>query len=261
MSILKELVEDIEKEIVHSFKPKDTLPTEIFESKNNSYHLKSEIRSKLLEIADKFIEYIGVDMFVYDIILTGSLANYNWSKFSDVDLHVLIDLDEFDKDDSSDSLSYHKIIKDFFDGKKNLWNSSHDIKIKGYEVELYVQDVDEPHLSTGVYSVLNDEWNVEPKKLESAFDLDERKIIEKSQYYMDMIDILKSKSDNGEDVTSSVDELKTKLKQFRQSGLENGGEYSYENLTFKLLRRNKYIEKLLQIKKDIQNRKLSLSEQ
>jgi len=65
-------------------------------------------------------------------------------------------------------------------------------------------------------------------------------------------------SENGEDVSKSVDELKAKIKKFRQSGLESGGEYSYENLTFKLLRRNGYIEKLMGIKTSIRDKKLSL---
>ena len=200
-------------------------------------------------------------MFIYDIILTGSLANFNWSKYSDVDLHILIDFDEFDSKPNSDSIGIHKIIKDFFDGKKNLWNSNHDITIKGFDVELYVQDVDEKHLSTGVYSILNDEWVVEPAKINTAFDLDEKKILQKSEEYENLIDDLISKSEDGEDVSVAVDDLKTKIKKFRQCGLEGGGEYSYENLTFKLLRRNGYIGKLMDIKTKVRNRKLSISEQ
>lgn len=260
MSILNELIEDIEsdKEIAKSFVPKDTLTSDIFDKEGETFHLKKEIREKLLNISSEFLDYIDVDFFVHDIILTGSLANYNWSKYSDVDLHVLIDFDEFDGNDKSDSIGIHTIIKNFFDGKKNLWNNNTDIKIKGYEVELYVQDVDEPHVSSGVYSILNDEWVVEPKKIDSAFELDEDLIIKKSEVFVKSIDKLEERSKDGEDVSKEVDNLKDKIKKFRQSGLESGGEFSYENLVFKLLRRNGYIEKLLGIKTSIRDKKLSL---
>jgi hypothetical protein len=259
VSIISELIEDIEKdqEIVKSFRPKESLPDTIFDKKDDSFKLKEEIREKLLEISNEFLDFIGIDFFVFDIHLTGSLANYNWSKFSDVDLHILIDLNEFDSG-KVNSISYHQIVKEFFDSKKNIWNSTTDIKIKGYDVELYVQDVDEKHLSTGVYSILNDEWVVEPKKLDSAFDLDEKKILDKGEEYGKLIDGLVRSSEMGDDVSKQVDDLKLKIKKFRQSGLESGGEYSYENLTFKLLRRNGYIEKLMSIKTTIRDKKLSL---
>jgi len=259
MSVIDEIIEDMEKnkEIVKSFVPKDSLPNDIFDKKNDTFILKEDIRDKLLQISNEFIEFIGIDFFIYDIILTGSLSNFNWSKYSDVDLHILVDYNEFD-DNGTNSIAYHEIMKEFFDAKKQLWNKSTDIKIKNYEVELYIQDVDEKHLSTGVYSILNNEWVVEPKKLESAFDLDDRKILSKAEEYTKQIDQLVDFYENGENVSDDVNNLKDKIKKFRQSGLDNGGEYSYENLTFKLLRRNGYIEKLMDIKTSIRNKKLSL---
>ena len=259
MSVIDEIIEDMEKdkEIVKSFVPKDSLPNDIFDKKNDTFILKEDIRDKLLQISNEFIEFIGIDFFIYDIILTGSLSNFNWSKYSDVDLHILVDYNEFDND-GTNLIAYHEIMKEFFDAKKQLWNKSTDIKIKNYEVELYIQDVDEKHLSTGVYSILNNEWVVQPKKLESAFDLDDRKILSKAEEYTKQIDQLVDYSENGEDVSDDVINLKDKIKKFRQSGLDNGGEYSYENLTFKLLRRNGYIEKLMDIKTSIRNKKLSL---
>ena len=41
-----------------------------------------------------------------------------------------------------------------------------------------------------------------------------------------------------------IEDLKTKLKDYRKSGLDKDGELSYENLTFKFLRRNGMIEML-----------------
>lgn len=257
MSLFEELVEytkDDEK-IVKSFETKDTLSNEIFDESKDGFKMKEGVRSRLLEIADDFVESFGVEFFIHDVVLTGSLANFNWSEFSDVDLHVLIDMGEIDGDNGSPILQ--TIIKEFFDAKKNVWNEKHDIKIKGFDVEVYVQDVEEPHISSGVYSILHDKWEIEPKK--ETPNIDDRKILEKGEDFAKKIDQL---IDLGlsDEVLPKIESLRKKLKQFRQSGLESGGEYSYENLTFKLLRRNGYIDKLLKLKTDITDKKLSITQ-
>ena len=259
MSLFEELIEDKEEDekIVKSFKPKDLLSDQIFEVNGKSFSMRDDIRKRLLEISDNFIESLGIDFFIHDIVLTGSLSNFNWSQYSDVDLHILIDFDEIDKNNKKDSIALHSIVKEFFDAKKNVWNEKHKIKIKGYDVEVYVQDVNEEHISSGVYSILHNKWVIEPKK-EKA-NIDDRKILEKGEEYAKKIDKLVQLGSK-KDVTPEIETLRKKIKEFRQSGLESGGEYSYENLTFKLLRRNGYIEKLLKLKTDITNKKLSITQ-
>ncbi len=115
-----------------------------------------KVREALLRIAEEFIDYLGEDIFVDDIVLTGSLANFNWSEYSDFDLHIHIDLKQFGKDSD--------LYKELFDLKKFIFNERHNIKIYGYDVELYAQDAEEPHYSSGVYSVMNNEWVSKPKK-------------------------------------------------------------------------------------------------
>lgn len=251
MSLFEELVEYTknDEKIVKSFETKDTLCPSIFDGSK----MKKEIRNRLIEIANDFVESFGVEFFIHDIVLTGSLANYNWSDYSDVDLHILIDMSEIgDKTDLSQT-----IMKEFFDAKKNIWNKNHEIKVKGFDVEVYVQDVEEPHISSGVYSILHDEWEVEPKK--ETPNIDDRKILEKGEEFAKKIDSLVSSGPKSENLPK-IEELRKRIKKFRQSGLETGGEYSYENLTFKLLRRNGYIEKLLKLKTDITDNKLSITQ-
>jgi hypothetical protein len=257
MSLFEELVEYTkdDERIVKSFETKDILSSEIFDGTKDGFKMKEDVRKRLLEIADDFVESFGVEFFIHDIVLTGSLSNYNWSEFSDVDLHVLIDMSEIDGDNGSPILQ--TIVKEFFDAKKNVWNEKHDIKIKGFDVEVYVQDVEEPHISSGVYSILHDKWEIEPKK--ETPNIDDRKILEKGEDFAKKIDQLVDLGLNSE-VLPKIESLRKKLKQFRQSGLETGGEYSYENLTFKLLRRNGYIEKLLKLKTDITDKKLSITQ-
>jgi predicted nucleotidyltransferase len=251
MSLFEELIEDEEgnKKILKSFKTKKSLSDVIFEKSGKDFIMHSEIRKKLLDIANEFIDYLGIDFFIHDVHLTGSLANYNWSNFSDVDLHIIIDFKEADFNTI--------LLKDFLDAKKNLWNEKHNILIKGFEVELYVQDTEEPHVSSGVFSVLNNKWLLCPVRNEVK--IDDRMIIQKANEFESKIDNLVKKSDKT-DILKQIEGLRIKLKKFRQSGLETGGEFSYENLTFKLLRRNGSIERLLKLKTQVQDKKLSITQ-
>ena len=258
MSLFEELIEGKkkDKQIVKSFETKETLSDQIFEEKKGHFVMRDEIKKRLIEVSNDFIESLGVEFFIHDVVLTGSLANYNWSQYSDVDLHILIDFDELDKDSKKDSIVLHSIMKEFFDAKKNVWNEKHEIKIKGYDVEIYVQDVNEEHISSGVYSILHNKWVLEPKK--DKPNIDDRKILEKGEEFGKKIDRL---IQTPKDITiDQLEDLRKKIKEFRQSGLESGGEYSYENLTFKLLRRNGYIQKLLRLKTQLTDKKLSITQ-
>jgi len=242
--------------ILSSFHIKDELNPEIWTNPDSpsDTKMKEEIRLQLIEIADKFIEFLGYDIFVQDITMTGSLANYNWSEYSDIDLHIMYDYKESGPEE--------ELFKDLFKLKKTLFNSTHDITVKGYEVELYVQDTNEPHYSTGVYSVLYNEWIEEPEQENVSIDTDVIK--GKVEQWQDMIDtVIEDVEEGDEDLETSIekiDKLKDKIKKYRQCGLEDEGEYSYENLVFKFLRRNGHIQKLFDFQNDLLDKSLSLSE-
>jgi hypothetical protein len=238
-------------EIVSSFYVQDELNPEIWDNEDMSMH--SDVRQSLIDIANEFIEFLGLPIFVSDITMTGSLANYNWSKFSDVDLHVMYDFDESGDD--------KELIKELFKLKKTLFNSTHDITVKGYEVELYVQDLNESHFSTGVYSVLFDEWIEEPSKEEVK--IDEERLQEKVESWMDKIDnLLDTVEDEDLDqALETIDKFKDQLKKYRSCGLESEGEYSYENLVFKFLRRNGYVQKLFDFTNELVDKNLSLEQE
>jgi predicted nucleotidyltransferase len=235
-------------EIINSFGTRDELNPKVWDNENT---LNKEVREKLLGVATEFIEFLGVPILVDDIIFTGSLANFNWSKFSDVDLHVVADFTQF-----SDELL--PLYQELFKVKKTLFNTDHNIKIFGYDVELYVQDSNEAHFSSGVYSVLNNEWNNKPKK--ENVKIDKNLIRQKSNQWMEIIDTaLDAASDvTAEDARDIIKKCKDKLKKYRTCGLEKEGEYSDENLVFKVLRRNGYIEKLMNFENDVVDKDLSL---
>jgi hypothetical protein len=257
--LVDELLEDkeIDSKIIKTFYSKNSLSPVIFQKENNSYKMHENVRSKLLDISNNFIDFVGINFFIHDIVLTGSLANYNWSKFSDIDMHIIIDMSEFSKIGRNPEIM-QSIIKEFFDTKRASWNNNYDIKIKNYEVEIYVQDISEKHIASGTYSILNNKWIVEPQK--EKHKIDKKMILQKGEEYASIIDNLVERYKSGDNVMDAINDVKIKLKKFRQSGLESGGEYSYENLTFKLLRRNGYIEKLLNLKKTIRVNQLSIKE-
>jgi predicted nucleotidyltransferase len=238
-------------EILSSFKVQDTLNPKIWDDVESSPKLKSDIRERLLEIAYQFVDFLGVDIVVSDIIMTGSLSNFNWSKFSDVDLHIVANYNQFPPNQVD-------LYKELFNLKKIIFNEKHDITIFGYDVELYVQDEAETHFSSGVYSVLFDEWANEPKK--ESVSIDKEKLKSKSKQWMEIIDgvLENAKDEDIETAKSIVKKYKDKLKKYRTCGLEKNGEYSYENLVFKILRRNGYIEKLHNFGNEFLDKKLSL---
>jgi DNA-binding Lrp family transcriptional regulator len=222
-----------------SFRVKDELNPKIWDD----FKIDDEVREDLLKIAEDFYASTGLEADVEDIVLTGSLANYNWSeKYSDYDLHILIDFTKV-----NDAI---ELVKKYVDSAKSVWNKEHDIKIKGYEVEVYIQDISEPHKSTGVFSLLNNKWNVKPEEFD--FEPDEDMIAEKGKSVMMMVDELEEQVDEDkyDAFIEKVQKVWEKVKNYRKSGLDSeGGELSMGNLVFKFLRRNGYVGKIIDLKR------------
>ena len=221
-----------------SLRVKEDLDREVWDEKDQ---LRPEIREKLLEIAQDFWDGQDLDdVEIKDIIFTGSLANYNWSKFSDIDLHIVIDYTDVNKD--------AELVRKYFNSVKSAWNKDHDIRIKDYEVEMYVQDYLEPHIATGIYSVKDDKWAKKPSKFNP--EIDYKCVTIKANCIMDEIDEIQRDFDEGEyeKVHKNTISLKEKIRNMRKSGLETGGAFSVENLAFKVLRRSVYLKKLNDLK-------------
>ena len=250
------------KNILSSFKLRNTLNLKIWElsdkdkgsnNTTNNYKIYPEVRERLLEIAYRFIDSFDIDVVIDDIIITGSLVNFNWSKFSDVDLHVLINFKQFPE-------KHRSLYVELLDLKKVLFNLKYNIKVKGFDVELYAQDKSVTSFSSGVYSVLFDKWESFPNK--EKVEIDKEAILNKTNQWTQIIDsaIEEASDKNLEDGLKILNKFKDKLKKYRTSGLEEGGEYSNENLVFKALRRNGYIGKLYDFKNKLMSNKLSLTE-
>jgi predicted nucleotidyltransferase len=241
-------------DIIKSFESQDELNPKIWEKEGNSYKMRSEVREKLLETANIFIDFLGVDVIVTDIIMIGSLVNYNWSKYSDIDLHIVVNFNQF-------PTNAQELYLEFFDLKKVIFNQKHNIKLFGYDVECFVQKEDETTFSSGIYSILYDMWMNKPKK-SGTESIDKELLKEKAKKWMRIIDSLidNIEDEDPEEIKILVKKYKEKLKNFRNCGLEKNGEMSLENLVFKLLRRNGYIEKLYDAPTKIIDKKLSMKQ-
>jgi len=240
-------------ELIKSFELQKELNPKIWIKEGNSYTMKPEVRNRLLEIANQFIEYLKIDIIVTDIVLPGSLANYNWSKYSDFDIHIMTNFNQFPP-------SQIDLYKELFMLKKAIFNKDHDIRIFGYETELYVKSEDEAHFSSGIYSLLYNDWQNKPKK--EDIEIDKNTIKRKAKQWMDNIDkVLENiEGEDIEDAKELISKYKEKLRKFRTCGLQKGGEYSSENLVFKILRRNGYLEKLREASHKILEKGLSMKQ-
>ena len=247
-----ENLDEAEQEVLDSFE----LQSELNPAAFSGDKMIPEIRERLMEIAQDFLDGIEFKMDVEDITLTGSLANYNWSKYSDFDLHILVDFAAIDADAD--------LVKEYFQNLKAVWNIRHNIFLKGYEVEVYVQNTNEDHMSSGVYSVQNDEWVLKPEKEETERDpVDKQNIEKKADDIIFQIDRAEKLFADGklDDALDAIDRLKQKVRNLRKTGLsKDDGVYSVENLAFKTLRRSMELERLSTLKNKAYDRQMSITQ-
>lgn len=189
-----------------------------------------EVRERLIDIAQLFVDYLEMPEFeVDDVRLTGSLCNFNWTRFSDFDLHIVTDYRALQCDDIAEAL---------YRAKKTIWNDKHDITIHGYDVELYIEDTNTPPHSAGMFSIIDNTWITKPDMLDPKYD---RSAVDSK--VKSMIDYL-HKTIRQADSKDDYDRALAKVYNMRQSGLEAGGEFSTENLAFKVLRNMGWLDRI-----------------
>ena len=210
--------------------------------------LRTEVRDKLLEIGYIWAEFAKIPQnAIQDIILVGGNANYNYTEYSDLDLHLVVDKDEI-------AACQTDFLDDFLRDKKRLWALTHDVNLYGQPVELYAQDINDPTpINQGTYSVLNNWWIQEPRK--QYVDFTDPLLKQKVRDMMERIDDL---IDTQADDITVLNKLKEKIRTMRGSAIQRGGEFALENLVFKELRNRGYLDKLSKYIRTIEDRNLSL---
>lgn len=228
----------------------DTLHPSFWDAAKN---FDQSLRESLLTIAQDVSEGAGVKTdLIEDIQLTGSMANYNYTDYSDLDVHILLDFDKINHDED--------LVKRALDGKRFVWNLRHDIKMGGHDIEVYFQDVDEPHKASGLYSILNNEWIREP--IHDEPEVDARDVSAKADRIKGQISDLEvelgvTDGEGLDDLNEAADALRDKVARMRKDSLEANGEFGIGNLAFKELRNSGYMERLIDISNAIYDKKFS----
>jgi hypothetical protein len=209
---------------------------------DSTEHLRPEVKAQLLLISEDFREFLGVtDLDLKDITVSGSNAAYTYTPNSDIDLHLVVNM----PDDA--------VYRELFDAKKFQYNEQHNITIGGYDVELYVQSADQPHISQGIYSVVNNDWVQVPRRRRAQVDdMSTRNKYEKVGLQIEQA----IRSGN----LKRISQLAEKIKKMRQTGLEAHGEFGPENLAFKMLRSQGKIKQLYDARNAAKDQELSLDE-
>jgi hypothetical protein len=190
-----------------------------------------DARIRLMRTSLLFIKFLEMpELKIKDIIITGSNASYNYSAFSDVDAHLVVDFDANICPDLSDN---------FFGSKCFLWKLSHDIQIEGYPVEMYVQDTHDELVANGVYSLIQNKWLKRPEKRTPS--VDDKAVATKTSKIAKLIDAVLSH--DPVDIDKAMN-IANSIRRMRKAGLEKDGEFSVENLAYKALRSFGYIKKL-----------------
>jgi hypothetical protein len=230
-----------------SFKLSDAvnLHSELNPALFDGEHMLPEVRQALLAIAKDFVEFLGIgSLDIKDIRLSGSNAAYSYTPHSDVDLHILVDFKKLDCDE---------VYAELFNAKKLLYNDKHNIKVHGYDVELYVQDANESVKSLGEYSILNNRWIRFPSKRHANLDQSATR-----QKFVKLVQIaelaLQSRS------VEKIDAVLAKMKKYRQAGLDKHGEFSPENLAYKALRSQGVLDRVFDYRDQLHSQDMSLDE-
>lgn len=208
--------------------------------------LLPEVRLKLLENAREFIAFLKLESLpLRDIVITGSNTNLTYTDKSDLDLHIIVDMDQL--------YDGSELVRQFFDSKRRLWNKSYDPVIRSVPVEVYVED-DEEVVHGNAYSLMEDKWL--RKSLQKKMDIDDRSVRAKFNQMTRDISRILERADSTEDFAR----LMKKIKDYRQSGLDSHGEFGTENLVFKALRNNGWLERIDKERTELVTRLLSLKE-
>lgn len=236
------------------------IPTTVIEDISLQYHnnlnpklwddgqLKPEVRGKLIQFAETWRDFAMIPKeMVQDVVMTGGNANYNYTDQSDIDVHLVVDRDGFGMP--------RDFIDQFLQDKKILWTMTHpDIKVYGYPLEPYAQDPAESiPMNQGQYSLMNAQWIQMPSNLN--LDFTGNKVLQdKVDHYKHVVDRLIRSSASA----AALKGIKNKITAARGPAIAKGGEFSLENLVFKELRNQGYIDKIDMYLKSEQDKALSL---
>ena len=220
------------------FEVHDTLNPKIWT--NNQ--LNEDVKEKLKEIIDQFISSCEVPLHIVDVHIVGSQASFNYTKYSDLDVHLICNFELIE--------CSKEVLQTAYNAVKTKFNSDYNITIHGIDVELYIEDIRSSVMSNGIYSLYTNSWIKFPKKL---YDVPQVNIDSDLATWEDKIQKAIA-THNSDAIENVVDELYT----IRKTSLDVDGEYGKGNQLFKEIRNLGLLDALKNEYKKWRSKELSL---
>lgn len=214
---------------------------------NEDNKLKDDVYEALQDIVQEFIKNLkdnDVPIHVLDTWFVGSNAAYNYTPKSDIDLHLQVNLEQGSDDP--------KILKLLYDYARSSFNKNYNIRVKGFPVELYIEDMNSNSISNGVYSLNKNDWIKFPDKTSLTNEVatvdisDRKKFKELIQEYNNISD------------SESIQKLIDDLYLLRKTSISTQGEFGEGNLIFKEFRNRGLLDVLKNKLYDVRSQELTL---
>ena len=205
--------------------------------------LLPEVEDRLFKIVNKFQSECYLPLDIVDVHLVGSNASFNYNRYSDLDVHIVVNFDLID--------ASKEVLLAAYNLQKAKFNQDYDISIHGVNVEMYIEDINSMTASNGIYSLYNKKWIKKPIRKEYP-KLDDRFYTTANK----LADKIRGVLANGDFV--EITKMINMLYMMRKNGLATDGEFSVGNLLFKEIRNLGLLDDLKHKLKEIQSQQLTL---
>ena len=204
--------------------------------------LNPDVRAKLFEIVDQFVSSCEIPLHIVDVHLVGSMASYNYTQYSDLDVHIVTNFELLD--------CSKEILQTAYNSVKAKFNSEYDITIRGIDIELYVEDITSTVMSNGIYSLYEDKWIKFPKKLTNIPEVD---VTEETKVWTDIANSAIESNDS-----AIIEKTINDLYIIRKNSIDTEGEYGKGNQLFKEIRNIGLLDGLKDAYKRARSKELSM---
>ena len=208
----------------------------------DSESLRPEVKEALLKIKEVFIENTELPINIIATHLVGSNVSYNYTPYSDLDLHFVVNFDSIP--------APKELVQAYYNGERSAFNKAHDISIHGVNVEVYVEDVNAGTMSNGIYHLETDTWIKRPNKITGIQVYDTTELVDDWKY---RINVALNSSD-----LDSVQKCIDALYLMRKNSIASEGEYGMGNQVFKDIRNLGLLDNLKKVRDKLISQRLTL---
>ena len=203
--------------LTEKFEVHETLNPKLWSSDNK---LLDDVKVKIVEIIEQFISTCDIPINMVDAHLVGSNASYNYTQYSDLDVHIISNFDLID--------APKEVLQVVYNALKAKFNAEYDISIRGVDVEIYVEDIRSTAVSNGIYSLYEDKWIKFPKKLTDIPEVEiEPEFSVWKEKFQNAIN-----NENSDSIVNVINDIYI----LRKNSLDAEGEYGKGNHIFKEIR-------------------------